>query len=116
MPLRVLIVFVGIVATGCSSSGKDNLDNTPDMIGLVLKNYGPDFKYCLGGGKNHKLAVEFVLLPGGMAYNVRVTGQADKDRIECVETVISRAVFPPVKDKTAKNIKRDLEFRWEKQQ
>jgi hypothetical protein len=97
----------------CSSAGTVQKTDEMDLIAQVLKNYEPDFRYCITiTNKNEEYMSDLLLLPSGMVMSSKITTKSgvSDETTKCMESVLNRVIFPPVKDKKAKQIKRELIF------
>jgi len=103
---------------GCSSNQKNQIKDSykgPDMISLVLRNYEPDFRYCITSEIKDPIAynVDFVLLPSGNIFESKFETKNEdaKKYLACIKRIFDKIVFPPIKDKKAKNLNRELLFK-----
>lgn len=109
----LIFTFLSISIFSCSSGGDVKKFEEMDLIAQVLKNYEPDLRYCISLTNNKDEYIsDFILLPSGLIYSCKITTKNEKinETTKCMELIFSKVIFPPTKDKKAKQLKRELIF------
>lgn len=111
--LKIFSTILPVFIYSACSSMPLKITSDMDLIAQVMKNYEPDFRYCISlTTTKDEYISDFLLLPSGMILSSKVTTKSASvnETTKCMETLFNKIIFPPVKDKTAKQIKRELVF------